>query len=82
MPGSMLSKAPPDAAELRAELERAREQIRSSAVTLRQEVARVTDWREWVRRRPALCLGAACALGFYLGYRRRQVAATSSPRRG
>jgi ElaB/YqjD/DUF883 family membrane-anchored ribosome-binding protein len=56
--------------EVRAEIERAREQIQASVVALRQEVAEVVDWREWVRARPALCIGAAFAIGFYLGSRR------------
>ena len=55
--------------DVRAEIERAREQIQSSVVALKHEMSRATDWREWVRRRPGLCLGAAVALGFYLGYR-------------
>jgi hypothetical protein len=56
--------------ELRAEIERARQEIQASVVELRQEVATVVDWREWVRSRPGLCLGAAFALGFYLANRR------------
>ncbi len=56
--------------EVRAELERAREQIVHSAAALRHEVAMTTDWREWVRRRPALFLAGAFAIGFYVGYRR------------
>lgn len=56
--------------QVRAEIERAREQIQESVVALRQEVAEVVDWREWVRARPGLCLGAAFAIGFYLGSRR------------
>lgn len=55
--------------EVRAEIERAREQIQSSVMALRQEVGRVADWRQWIRRRPGLCLGAAFAAGFYLGSR-------------
>lgn len=57
-------------AQIRAEIERAREQIHSSVAALKQEVAVVTDWREWVRARPLFCIGAAVAAGFYLGYRR------------
>jgi len=55
--------------EVRAEIERAREQIHSSVMALREEVSRAADWRQWVRQRPGLCLGAAFALGFYLGSR-------------
>lgn len=55
--------------DVRAEIERARAQIQSSVVALKHEMSRAVDWREWVRRRPGLCLGAAVALGVYLGYR-------------
>jgi ElaB/YqjD/DUF883 family membrane-anchored ribosome-binding protein len=55
--------------EVRAEIERARAQIQSSVVALKHEVSLAADWREWVRRRPGLCLGAAFAIGLYLGYR-------------
>lgn len=61
--------APRSAAEVRAEIERAREQIQTSVLALREEVGRVSDWRAYVRRRPGLWLGAAVAVGFYLGYR-------------
>ena len=59
--------------EARAEIERAREQIQSSVLALREEMSRVgraVDFRQWVRRRPALCLGVAFGLGFYLGSRK------------
>jgi hypothetical protein len=56
--------------EVRAEIERAREQIQSSMMALKHEVSRAADWRGWVRRRPGLCLGAAFALGLYLGSRK------------
>ena len=56
--------------QVRAEIERARQEIHDSVVELRQEVATVVDWREWVRARPGLCIGAAFAIGFYLGSRR------------
>jgi hypothetical protein len=51
-------------------VERARDRLASSMLALRDEVARKTDWRSWVRRQPAPFLGAAVALGFWLGYRR------------
>ncbi|HKD38847.1 MAG TPA: hypothetical protein VKB87_01035 [Myxococcaceae bacterium] len=58
-----------DAAEVRAEIQRAREQIASSAEALRHEVAVRTDWREWVRRKPALFLMGAFAAGFLIARR-------------
>ena len=64
-----MEPAPRSADEVRAEIERAREQIHSSVLALRQEVRRASDWRQWVRERPGLCLGAAFAVGFLLGSR-------------
>lgn len=61
--------APRSADEVRAEIERAREQIQTSVLALREGVGRAADWRAYVRRRPGLWLGAAVAIGFYLGYR-------------
>ncbi len=58
-----------DPAEIRAEIERTREQIASSAEALRREVTVRTDWREWVRRRPALCLVGAFAVGLLIARR-------------
>ena len=63
------SLAPRSAEEVRAEIERAREQIQTSVLALREEVGRVSDWRAYVRRRPGLWLGAAFAAGFFLGSR-------------
>jgi hypothetical protein len=57
-------------ARAESDVERARERVASSMLALRDEVARKTDWRSWVRRQPAPFLGAALALGFLLGYRR------------
>lgn len=68
MPAEVKVRKTPD--EVRQEIARAREQIASSAEALRQEVAVVTDWREWVRRRPGACLAGAFALGFLIGCRR------------
>lgn len=57
-------------ARAESDVERARERVATSMLALRDEVARKTDWRSWVRRQPAAFLGAAAALGFWLGYRR------------
>ncbi len=57
--------------QVRADIERARQQIESSVVGLRQQLAIGTDWRKWVRERPGLFVAGAFALGFVLGNRRR-----------
>ncbi|HVV51027.1 MAG TPA: hypothetical protein VHO06_15270 [Polyangia bacterium] len=57
-------------ARAESDIERARERVTSSVLALRDEVARRTDWRGWVRDRPAPFFGAAVVLGFWLGYRR------------
>jgi uncharacterized protein DUF3618 len=57
-------------AALRAEIERTRAELATSVSALREEVAHVTDWREWVRRRPLFAVGAAFTLGFLIAYRR------------
>ena len=58
-----------DPAEIRAEIERTREQIASATQALRHEVAVRIDWREWVRRRPAFFLVGAFAVGFLVARR-------------
>lgn len=62
---------PLDAQTLRAQIERDRELIARASAVLRDELGRVGDWREWVRRRPATSLLAAAGIGFLLGYRLR-----------
>jgi hypothetical protein len=57
-------------AQAESDVERARERVASSMLALRDEVARKTDWRSWVRRQPTAFFGAAVAVGFWLGYRR------------
>lgn len=63
-------KRPRTVEEVRADLERARSQVVNSALAIRQEVALRTDWRAWVRQRPALCLAGAALIGFLIGSRR------------
>jgi hypothetical protein len=60
-----------EVARAEAAVERSRERVERSVTALRAAVARRTDWRAWIARRPALVLGAAVLLGFVLGYRRR-----------
>jgi hypothetical protein len=59
-----------EVAEAEAALERSRERVERSVSALREAVARRTDWRSWIARRPATFLGAAVLLGFVLGFRR------------
>jgi len=68
--GEALKSPPKNSQQVREEIERARQEIHTSMAELRQEVATAVDWRQWVRARPGLCLGAAFAIGFYLGHRR------------
>ena len=63
---------PQTSEQIRAELERTRAELVLSVGELRQEVARRTDWRQWVRERPLTCLGAAFFVGFLLGNSQRR----------
>ena len=54
---------------IQEEIERARDEITRSVLTLRERVDEATDWRTWVRRRPAMVMGAAFGLGMWLGWR-------------
>jgi hypothetical protein len=56
--------------QVREEIARAREQIASSIVELRREVAETADWRGWVRKNPVPFIGGAFLLGVLLGSRR------------
>ena len=71
MPSNGQPKVEPrNPAALRAEIERTRAELATSVTALKQEVAQAADWREWVRKRPMLAVGAAFALGFVIAYRR------------
>ncbi len=50
-----------------AEIARAREEVVSSVLALREEISRKFDWREWVLRKPILAVVAAFGLGALLG---------------
>ena len=63
---------PPDEAELRASISRARAQVQGTAHALRQEVKQAWDIRRWVQRHPAIVLGAAFLVGTWAGSRRRR----------
>ena len=60
-----------EVARAEAALERSRERVERSVSALRAAVARRTDWRAWVARRPGVFVGAAMLLGFMLGFRHR-----------
>lgn len=60
-----------EVARAEAALERSRERVERSVSALRDLLARRTDWRGWVARRPTTFIGAALVLGFVLGFRHR-----------
>lgn len=60
------------AEQLRAEIQRTRVELVHSVSALCEEVAWRTDWREWVRRRPLTCVGAAFFVGFLIGGSQRR----------
>jgi hypothetical protein len=55
--------------ETEAEIERSRQRLVASLGALREEITTLTDWREWIRRRPAPFVAGAFAVGFWLGWR-------------
>ena len=58
--------------EVRAEIERTRAEIVSSANALRREMAMRMDWKRWVRQNPGLFMAGAFMLGLWLGTRGRK----------
>lgn len=58
-----------DPDEIRAEIERTREEIVQSLATLRTSVTHATDWRVYVRRQPLAFAGVAFAVGLLVGVR-------------
>jgi ElaB/YqjD/DUF883 family membrane-anchored ribosome-binding protein len=69
-PNGQPKSEPRNPAALRAEIERTRAELATSVSALREEVAHATDWREWVNKRPLMCVGAAFMVGFLLAHRR------------
>jgi hypothetical protein len=59
-------------AEVRAEIDRTREEIVCSAAALRQQVAMRMDWRQWVKQNPGFFLAGAFGVGVWLGSQRRR----------
>ncbi|HEX8440619.1 DUF3618 domain-containing protein [Archangium sp.] len=64
--------SPQSPEQIRAEIERTRNELVHSVTVLREEVAWRTDWRQWVRRNPMTCVGAAFFVGFLIGSSRRR----------
>ena len=60
----------PELAQVEDDIARTRERVSRSVLALRQAMADRADWREWVRRRPGLFLGAAFTVGLIWGSRR------------
>lgn len=60
---------PRDPDEIRAEIERARDEVADTLILLRDEVQARLDWRWMVRRRPYAALGAAFFAGLWMGWR-------------
>jgi ElaB/YqjD/DUF883 family membrane-anchored ribosome-binding protein len=60
-----------DKARLRADISRKREELVDTAEELKDTVRATLNWRTYVRRHPALALGAALGVGVWLGSRRR-----------
>jgi len=59
----------PDVERMERAVARARVRVAGNLLALRREVARRTDWREWVRERPLPFVAAAFAVGVLLGSR-------------
>lgn len=47
-----------------------RDRLVASMGALKEQLTGLSDWREWVRRRPLSFVGGALALGILLGLRR------------
>jgi hypothetical protein len=58
-----------DPADIRRDIERTREELAASIVSLRHQVTEATDWRTWARRRPLAFLGGVFLFGLVLGAR-------------
>jgi hypothetical protein len=55
--------------ETERQIARSRERLAASLGALREDLTDLTDWREWVRRRPEAFVVGAFTLGFALGWR-------------
>ena len=75
MTGSAITLRPPQSlartgqtpAQVRAELDAARERVKASLDTLEQNLGALGRWRETVRKHPVLTIGGMFAAGYLLG---------------
>jgi hypothetical protein len=67
--GDTTTEADPALQKTEEDIERSRERFVASLGALREEITTLTDWREWVRRRPEPFIAGAFALGFWMGWR-------------
>ena len=66
-PPQSLARATETPAQVRAELEAARERVKVSLDTLEQSMGALAKWREVVRKHPVLTIGGMFAAGYLLG---------------
>ena len=57
-------------ADAMREIAQARAEVTHELDQLRDRVRVALDWRDWVCRHAALCLGSAFAIGYWIGRRR------------
>jgi hypothetical protein len=67
MPANRAEVGDAELAQAGAELDQARDKIIVSMTALECEITRTLDWREWVRRKPAIVLCLAFSLGLFVG---------------
>ena len=56
--------------EAQAQIRHHQEQLINTGVALRTQLHEVFEWRAWYRRTPAIWLGGAFVLGWFVGRRR------------
>jgi ElaB/YqjD/DUF883 family membrane-anchored ribosome-binding protein len=66
-PPQSLARATETPAQVRADLEAARERVKVSLDTLEQNLGALGRWRETVRKHPVLTIGGMFAAGYLLG---------------
>jgi ElaB/YqjD/DUF883 family membrane-anchored ribosome-binding protein len=66
-PPQALARTTETPAQVRAELEAARERVKVSLDTLEKDLGALGRWRETVRKHPVLTIGGMFAAGYLLG---------------